>query len=60
MRRALGIIIALGGILVVVSGLAIVIFADAETSVGQLIVGESVVLLGLFVTAIGWFLRPPR
>jgi hypothetical protein len=60
MRRALRIIIALGGILVVVSGLAIVIFADAETSVGQLIVGESVVLLGLFVTAIGWFLRPPR
>jgi hypothetical protein len=60
MRRALGIIIALGGILVVVSGLAIVIFADAETSVGQLIVGESVVLLGLFVTAIGWFLRPSR
>jgi hypothetical protein len=60
MRRALGIIIALGGILVVVSRLAIVIFADAETSVGQLIVGESVVLLGLFVTAIGWFLRPPR
>jgi hypothetical protein len=59
MRRALGIIITLGGILVVVSGLAILIFADAKT-VGQLIVGESVVLLGLFVTAIGWFLRPPR
>ena len=60
MRRALGIIIALGGILVVVSGLAIVIFANAETWVGQLIVGGSVVLLGLFVTATGWFLRPPR
>jgi hypothetical protein len=35
MRRALGIIIALGGILVVVSGLAIVIFADAERRSGN-------------------------
>lgn len=60
MRRSLGIIIGLGGLLIVVSGIAIAIFAGAETWVGQLIVGGGVALLGLFVTATGWFLIPPR
>jgi hypothetical protein len=60
MRRALGVIICLGGVVIVVSGIAMAVFAGAEAWAGQLIVGGGVALLGLFVTATGWFLIPPR
>jgi drug/metabolite transporter (DMT)-like permease len=53
MKRVAGIVVSLVGLLIVVTGIAIVLFSEAETWAGPLIVGGGIALLGLFVTALG-------
>jgi uncharacterized membrane protein len=54
MNRVVGVVLSVVGLLIVVTGLGIVFFSNAETWVGPLIVGGSLSLLGLFITVIGW------
>jgi hypothetical protein len=54
MKRAPGVVLSVVGLLIVVTGIAIVFFSNAETWIGPLIVGGGLALLGLFVTVIGW------
>ena len=60
MRQPLGITATLVGSLIVVTGLAVAIFSNAETWIGQLIVGGGITLLGLFAADIGWLVLRSR
>jgi drug/metabolite transporter (DMT)-like permease len=54
MNRVAGVALGVVGLLVVVTGIAILFLSNAETWIGPLIVGGGLAVLGLFVTVIGW------